>query len=78
MQTHYIIIPHRGAEIPITKGCAGDKNCLVEPESPQLCCTIRYIASWNMELTPSRNRWSIEARLELLTPNLVFYPKLCG
>jgi hypothetical protein len=49
MQTHYIIIPRRGAEIPVTKKSVEGKNGLVEPDSLQLGCTIRYIASWNME-----------------------------
>jgi hypothetical protein len=33
MQTYYIIIPRRGAEITIAKMCAGGKICLVEPNS---------------------------------------------
>jgi hypothetical protein len=52
MQTHYIIIPRRGVEIPITKIRVGGKNCLVELESLQLCCTIRHIVLWHMDLTP--------------------------
>jgi hypothetical protein len=52
MQIHYIIIPRRGAEIPITKTHAEGQNYLVEPKSLQPSRTIRYISSWHMELTP--------------------------
>jgi hypothetical protein len=43
MQTHYIIIPRRGAEIPITKTRVEGQKCLVEPTSLQLGSTIRCI-----------------------------------
>jgi hypothetical protein len=32
MQTYYIINPHRGVEIPITKISAGAKHCPVGPK----------------------------------------------
>jgi hypothetical protein len=32
MQTYYIINPHRGAEIPITKISVGAKHCPVGPK----------------------------------------------